>query len=213
MGNASLQLEALRMHKPRLQPSALANSLQQSAKVRILRLLNPHNLCYANSLSMAWLWLSGLDPGDPRNQFGSTLLDAPTCRISLLQMMTWQPIWRGWPRPHLQQEAQEFFAHMQSTQAAPYFEGAWEVRLTLQSLHDRSYEVVDSGITSQGLPIPLPTHPDTLENCIKSWCLQPHKHAFTAPPRWLCLHLLRFTHDAGTIRKSNVPIGFQAGES
>ena len=67
------------------------------------------------------------------------------------------------------------------------------------------------GATYQGLSIP--PHPDTLENCIKSWSLQPHKHALVAPPRWLCLHLPRFLTDAGDTRKSDVPISFQAGET
>ena len=90
------------------------------AKVRSLRLNNPHNLCYANSLSLAWIWLSGLDPGEPEGHFGGnaqalrTLLEISTSSINLLQILAWQPIWRGWPNPHLQQDAQEFFAHLQA---------------------------------------------------------------------------------------------------
>ena len=65
---------------------------------------------------------------------------------------------------------------------------------------------MDYGTTAQGIsPSPF--------RRIKSWRLQPQKHALTEPPRWLCLHVLRFSIDnAGTAHESEVTIVFQAGE-
>ena len=69
----------------------------------------------------------------------------------------------------------------------------------------------DGGTTSQGITIPPPAIPDdTLDNTMKSWCLQPHKQALVELPRWLYLHLMRFAMtDAGG---TEVSISFQARE-
>ena len=55
------------------------------------------------------------------------LILAHAQRICALQMLAWQPIWRGWSRPHLQQDAQEF-VHMRADETTPIFLGMWEAR-------------------------------------------------------------------------------------
>ena len=120
--------------------------------------------------------------------------------LCLLQMLTWQPIWRDWRRPTQQHDAHEFFAHIQERISLPGFDGDWEARL-------------DGGGSHLVRSIVVPQNPESLSNCIKAWCLQPHKHALVTSPVWLCIHLLRFiNHPDGGPQKLETAIYFQAGE-
>ena len=184
--------------------------------LKSLRLQNPHNLCYANSIVHSWLWTSTQLAGDQSRRFGalrqafSQLLRSSHRALSLIDMLSWRPVFEAWTRPRDQHDAHEFFIHLQGIAAAAQFDGLWEARLKRGA---QDYDITDSGHTRVGISLCLPNAPDTLDNCIKSWCLQaPYTHALTHAPDTVCLHLQRYvlTHDA-QVRKNSHEIGFEAG--
>ena len=84
-------------------------------------------------------------------------------------MLSWRPVFAAWTRPRDQHDAHEFFIHLQGIAAAAQFDGVWEARLKRGA---QAYDITDSGYTRVGISLCLPNAPDTLDNCIKSWCLQ-----------------------------------------
>ena len=185
-------------------------------RLKLLRLQNPHNLCYANSVVLSWLWTSTQLAGDPSHLFGALrqafepLLHSPHMMLSLIDMLHWRPIFSNWARPGDQHDAHEFFIHLQAGATATQFDGSWEARLRRGA---RGHDITDSGNTRVGISLNLPHAPTTLVNCIKSWCLQPpYTHALTLTPDTVCLHLQRYiiTADA-QVRKNSHEIGIEAG--
>ena len=109
-------------------------------KVRALRLHNPHNLCYANSVTVSLLWMMVQHPGELDTVLGHStgaqvlmsLLQSRGQPLCLLQMLTWQPIWRDWRRPTQQHDAHEFFAHIQDRISLPGFDETGGPDLTVE---------------------------------------------------------------------------------
>lgn len=185
-------------------------------RLKSLRLQNPHNLCYANSVVHSWLWTSTQLSGDHDHLFGALrqafepLLHSSHRALSLIDMLSWRPVFAAWTRPRDQHDAHEFFIHMQVSATAAQFDSTWEARIQQGA---RGYDIADSGYTRVGISLCLPNVPDTLENCIKSWCLQPpFTHALTHAPDTVCLHLQRYAvTDDAQVRKNSHEIGIEAG--
>ena len=85
------------------------------ARLKSLRLQNPHNLCYANSVVHSWLWTSTQLAGDQSRLFGALrqafaqLLHSSHRALSLIDMLSWRPVFANWTRPNDQHDAHEFY--------------------------------------------------------------------------------------------------------
>ena len=164
----------------------------------------------------SWLWTSTQLSGDHDHLFGALrqafepLLHSSHRALSLIDMLSWRPVFAAWTRPRDQHDAHEFFIHMQVSATAAQFDSTWEARIQQGA---RGYDIADSGYTRVGISLCLPNVPDILENCIKSWCLQPpFTHALTHAPDTVCLHLQRYAvTDDAQVRKNSHEIGIEAG--
>ena len=183
------------------------------ARVLRLVLVNPHQLCYANAVLLAWLWLTVSDSGDFRDFAGALSLamtSLPEARppVYFPALQVWKHVLRRWQRPTAQHDAHEFWGYLATQALAPAFRGRWEARTLLPGALKR---VEDSGCLLAGLTLPWLDHPVSLQEALQSWCLQPAKHAMTSLPRALCLHLPRYRQENG-VSKSFAPLHMAAEE-
>ena len=194
-----------------MQQSKLAEQVKpDQARVLRLVLVNPHQICYANAVLLAWLWLTVSDSGDFRDFAGALSLamtSLPEARTPVYfpALQVWKHVLRRWQRLTAQHDAHEFLATQAS---APAFRGRWEARTLLPGALKR---VEDSGCLLAGLTLPWLDHPASLQEALQSWCLQPAKHAMTSLPRALCLHLPRYRQENG-VSKSFAPLHMAAEE-
>ena len=79
------------------------------ARVLRLVLVNPHQLCYANAVLLAWLWLTVSDSGDFRDFAGALSLamtSLPEARppVYFPALQVWKHVLRRWQRPTAQHD-------------------------------------------------------------------------------------------------------------
>ena len=115
------------------------------ARVLRLVLVNPHQICYANAVLLAWLWLTVSDSGDFRDFAGALSLamtSLPEARIFVYfpALQVWKHVLRRWQRPTAQHDAHEFWGYLAMQANAPAFRGRWEARTLLPgALSGRPY--------------------------------------------------------------------------
>ena len=124
------------------------------ARVLRLVLVNPHQICYANAVLLAWLWLTVSDSGDFRDFAGALSLamtSLPEARppVYFPALQVWKQ--RRWQRPTIQHDAHEFGGYLATQALAPAFRGRWEARTLLPG----QPRVVDSSLLAADRKPPI----------------------------------------------------------
>ena len=138
------------------------------------KLRNNSNLCYANSVFQALLWLMELTgTAVGRLKVGIGILRSPQ-HIHLPECFALRWLFQAWPRLHQQHDAGEFLAHCLRNAQAEAWDGIWQARL---SNPDRC--------TDEGTLL--------LQSLIDSWHVQYSRHAVAQHRGILFLQLERYS--------------------
>ena len=158
--------------------------ISSSLKPFPVRLQNRTNVCYANSVLQALMWLaevSGTTCGalQPSRRLMRTaqLIHLPAC-------LALQPLFRHWAGVHQQHDAGEFLVAFSQAEA---WQGTWEARL------DSPSRVVDSGTLLQA--ITLHVEGETLQALVDRWHRQYALHALVQHHGLLFVQIARYTCD------------------
>ena len=174
--------------------------------LNLLRLENPHNLCYqhATILSLTWALASScvisrmgtslmIESGSQRLDNIITALLSLSGPTRLLQVRGWPNLLRGWRQPARQHDASEFVQHILHALRPTCMEATWQQR--------RGDEVRDIGTTMS--PILLPVQGCVqLQHCVRQWARHDGVHALHSAPPLVCLQLNRFSGQHPQIRKN-----------
>ena len=179
-----------------------------------LALHNPHQLCYANSSLLTFLWMGMVQMACPG--FDSTMLFGelkPQClslirqeTANLLRYDAWRSLLQAWqPALDRQQDAAEFLAFVLGRAMPLAYKGQWQSRFSVGRLGF----IGDQGHCFQ--PLALEIHPDGLQASITAWHQQHYPHAFSKAPTILYLQIKRYTQKDGTIHKNMHFFDYQVG--
>jgi len=167
------------------------------------RLVNPDNLCYANSVLQAFYWGGAvtrrLTESYGEVQAGMHIL-ARSGNPYLPQCLPLQILFRGWRNLRRQNDAAEFYAHVVEVAQASIYAGAWEARL------DNPHTVSDGGTLQS--PVLLHFPGADLTALIHAWHRQHAIHALRFHSGVLTLQLCRYIG----LRKNRQSLPITAGE-
>ena len=179
-------------------------------RLHVLSLRNGTQICYANSVILAYLWCIRLSAIEWSQALG--LAADPILRLlqvhrpTLTSFNSLAFLWYDWPQPHIQHDASEFWAHFLQVTGSIARVGVWEARKLVAA----GVQIMSAGSADQAVTIPVPapnsSGSTSLQVCLTAWRrqLRPQLHAFTVLPSVLCLHLERYTHTGGRVRKTKV---------
>ena len=174
-------------------------------------LFNPHNLCYANAVAIAFAWLGHI--------FQSYVLAGGACsgclkvvygarNLQLTNALPWLAVFADWPQAHEQHDAAEFSAHFLSLARPGVFSGTWNARLA----QGDTVRVTDMGTLL--LPLKLDRLESTLQSCLDVWEGQASVHALSHFEHALILQLHRFALDGnGSVTKQGSSIDIRPGQT
>ena len=180
-----------------------------------LRLRNPNNQCYINSVIIAcvqWLMEGHRWQGDSAlGRALQQLMGLPRTSLHhVLSLIPFRPLFDGWVRPSLQHDASEFLLHLLNARDSANELSRW-----------RSYAQTPAGaeLESYGhavVPLHLPQVQDgvTLEECIQAWHTQEsarhpgvaNLHHILDGETHVAFVLQRFRASADGIRKILTPV-------
>ncbi|CAE7234018.1 unnamed protein product [Symbiodinium sp. CCMP2456] len=167
------------------------------------RLVNPDNLCYANSVLQAFYW-GGVVTRRLAESYGAAQAGVHILARSgnpyLPQCMPLQILFRGWRNLRRQNDAAEFYAHVVEVAQASIYAGAWEARL------DNPHTVSDGGTLQS--PVLLHFPGADLTALIHAWHRQHAIHALRFHSGVLTLQLCRYIG----LRKNRQSLPITAGE-
>ena len=170
-------------------------------------LFNPHNLCYANAVAIAFSWLG--------YTFQSNTLAGGNCsgclsvvhgarNLQLTNAIPWLAVFATWPQAHEQHDAAEFCAHFLRHAKPPAFCGEWQARFA----QGTAVRVVDKGTTL--LPLKLDSLELTLQSCLDVWEGQAQTHAMSYFGGALIVQLHRFAHDDAAFLHTRVTMFYRS---
>ena len=174
-------------------------------------LSNPHNLCYANTVAIAFTWLGYL--------FQSYVLAGGACSgclkvvygarsLQLTNALPWLAVFAAWPQAHEQHDAAEFSAHFLHLARPRAFSGTWNARLA----QGDTVRVTNTGTLL--LPLKLDRLESTLQSCLDAWEGQAHVHALSSFDNALLLQLHRFALDRdGIVTKQGSCVAIRPGQT
>ena len=174
-------------------------------------LANPHNLCYANTVAIAFTWLGHI--------FQSYVLAGGTCsgclkvvygarNLQITNALPWLAVFANWPQAHEQHDAAEFGAHFLHLARPRIFSGAWNARIA----QGDTIRVTDMGPLL--LPLKLDRLESTLQSCLDAWEGQAQVHALSHFDHALILQLHRFALDCdGNVIKQGSCIAIRPGQT
>ena len=126
-------------------------------RLHVLSLRNGSQICYANSVLLAYMWCTHLSSLSWLRAFGRAAdpiqLLLQVHRPTLTSFDSLGFLWRDWPRPHIQHDASEFRAHFLLVTGCIACVGEWEARKHIEV----GVQVMVSGSSAQAITIPVPT--------------------------------------------------------
>ena len=167
-----------------------------------LVLRNAGNCCYTNALVHVVVWLMAVSNqqvtclGQGQNAWRAIMAQRKAC--SLIHMLPWTLLLRGWRHGGEQHDIREFFHHIVQTCQVTPFHGVWEARFEERGM----LQVHDNGSCTQMISIDVPANGDwALQDVINAWGHQTFIHGVTSAPHWLAVRLNRFVFLESRLQK------------
>ena len=191
------------------QSEANTSGATSSGDARILSvaLINPHNVCYVNTvvLSIAWtfslinhVWVRLMGYAAP----AVTALLQSTGPFSIASNFLWRSLLHAWRDIARQQDAAEFMQHLIHAGGLVPMKGRWEARC----IEDDVCRALDSGTTdfiTMAIPI---MEGACIQQIVNAWSSQHYLHALTFIPQVLVVRLDRFRNAAGQLHKDSTSV-------
>ena len=162
-------------------------------QLRLLRLHNPDHYCYMHAVVHALCWTNVCGTGTERPAYGRhtgafkiLLTPGKSSPLTLMRLLPWQVLLRGWHHEGRQHDAHEFLLYLANILRVDWMQQSWQARRQAPELR-----VMDTG-TVCAIPLEVPTTPQIhLQECVEGWHQQASVHALTGDPAIVVLHSLR----------------------